>query len=254
MTRAVMRRWHTDPGRVYAIGISAGGFETAILGAYYPDLYAAIGIHSGAPYRGAEPGCFPASESSADTNTLAGDALAAMGARARVMPVIVIHGDADPAGTPPRGAGLADRGPARRRPGRARIHGAVVCGRFGLRGRAAVDRARDGPLLVGWFGRFCLGAVLRPAGTERHRGLLGVLLALADVGTGGLVCTGRRVTPRLGSTGARIRAWVNSQFSGLHGLELALLTVGSGTVGCWRTRGWARVPEVTHCDLCVAVT
>ena len=83
MTRAVMRRWHTDPGRVYAIGISAGGFETAILGAYYPDLYAAIGIHSGAPYRGAEPGCFPASESSADTNTLAGDALAAMGARAR---------------------------------------------------------------------------------------------------------------------------------------------------------------------------
>ena len=60
MTRAVLRRWHADPGRVYAIGISAGGFETAILAAYYPDLYAAIGIHSGAPYMGAEPGCLPA--------------------------------------------------------------------------------------------------------------------------------------------------------------------------------------------------
>src|SRR6266567_2432183 len=59
MTRAVLGRWHADPGRVYAIGISAGGFETAILAAYYPDLYAAIGIHSGAPYTGPELGCFP---------------------------------------------------------------------------------------------------------------------------------------------------------------------------------------------------
>jgi poly(hydroxyalkanoate) depolymerase family esterase len=97
MTRAVLRRWHADPGRVYAIGISAGGFETAILGAYYPDLYAAIGIHSGAPYVGAEPGCLPAGASAADTARLAGTALDAMGPRARVMPVIVIHGDADPA-------------------------------------------------------------------------------------------------------------------------------------------------------------
>src|SRR6266496_3120421 len=56
MTHLVTRRWHADPGRVYAIGISAGGYETSILGAYYPDLYAAIGIHSGAPYLGAEPG------------------------------------------------------------------------------------------------------------------------------------------------------------------------------------------------------
>jgi poly(hydroxyalkanoate) depolymerase family esterase len=94
MTRTVIRRWHADPGRVYAIGISAGGFETAILAAYYPDLYAAIGIHSGAPYMGAEPGCLPAG---ANTAELAGGALDAMGPRARVMPVVVIHGDADPA-------------------------------------------------------------------------------------------------------------------------------------------------------------
>ncbi len=97
MTHAVMRRWHADPGRVYAIGISAGGYETAILGAYYPDLYAAIGIHSGAPYLGAEPGCLPAGANAAATAGLAGVALDAMGPRARVVPVIVIHGDADPA-------------------------------------------------------------------------------------------------------------------------------------------------------------
>ena len=97
MTRAVISRWHADPGRVYAIGISAGGFETAILAAYYPDLYAAIGIHSGAPYMGAEAGCLPPGANTAETASLAGDVLDAMSPRARVMPVIVIHGDADPA-------------------------------------------------------------------------------------------------------------------------------------------------------------
>jgi len=97
MTHAVVRRWHADPGRVYAIGISAGGYETAILGAYYPDLFAAIGIHSGAPYLGAEAGCLPAEANAVVMAGLTGAALDAMGARARVMPVIVIHGDADPA-------------------------------------------------------------------------------------------------------------------------------------------------------------
>jgi poly(hydroxyalkanoate) depolymerase family esterase len=95
MTRAVMARWHVDRTRVYAIGISAGGFETAILGAAYPDMYAAIGIHSGAAYMGGEPGCLAPNELPTDTNALARAALAAMSARARVMPVIVFHGDQD---------------------------------------------------------------------------------------------------------------------------------------------------------------
>ena len=95
MTRAVMARWRIDRTRVYVIGISAGAFETSILGADYPDLYAAIGIHSGAAYMGGQPGCVATNQSPADTDALARAALAAMGARARVMPVIVFHGDDD---------------------------------------------------------------------------------------------------------------------------------------------------------------
>jgi poly(hydroxyalkanoate) depolymerase family esterase len=57
MTRAVIARWRIDPSRVYATGISAGGFEASMLGAAYPDLYAAIGIHSGAEYLAGEDGC-----------------------------------------------------------------------------------------------------------------------------------------------------------------------------------------------------
>ena len=95
MTRAVIARWHIDRSRVYVIGISAGAFETAILGAEYPDLYAAIGIHSGAAYGGGEPGCLPPNQLPTNTNALAHAAVGAMGVRARVMPVIIFHGDED---------------------------------------------------------------------------------------------------------------------------------------------------------------
>lgn len=95
MTRRVISRWDGDLTRVYAIGISAGGFEASMLGADYPDLYAAIGIHSGAPYGGGGPGCAPQGAAPAGIPGLAQAARHAMGARARVMPVIVIHGSSD---------------------------------------------------------------------------------------------------------------------------------------------------------------
>ncbi len=47
MTSEVMAKYGTDPKRVFAAGLSAGGAAAAILGAIYPDLFTAIGVHSG---------------------------------------------------------------------------------------------------------------------------------------------------------------------------------------------------------------
>ncbi|AKU21911.1 PHB depolymerase family esterase [Massilia sp. NR 4-1] len=91
MTREVIERWGADPQRVYVAGLSAGGAMAAIMGAAYPDLYAAVGVHSGLPVGKARD---LITGLAAMKKGMTGKGRAASKLRQRV-PVIVFHGDRD---------------------------------------------------------------------------------------------------------------------------------------------------------------
>jgi poly(hydroxyalkanoate) depolymerase family esterase len=87
-----------DARRVFVAGISAGGAMAAILATTYPDVFAAVAVHSGLAYRsaGSVNAAFAAMANGAPDADCDGAAMhAAMGARARPVPSIVIHGSAD---------------------------------------------------------------------------------------------------------------------------------------------------------------
>ena len=49
LTLAVMKHHNIDPGRVYIAGLSAGGAMATIVAEAYPEIFGAVGIHSGLP-------------------------------------------------------------------------------------------------------------------------------------------------------------------------------------------------------------
>ena len=97
ITRQIMRDYAVDSARIYVAGLSAGGAAAAIMGAAYPDLYAAVGVHSGLACGAARdlPSAFAAMRrGGAGTLRRASSDVTASDA-AQTVPTIVFHADGD---------------------------------------------------------------------------------------------------------------------------------------------------------------
>jgi len=95
LTKSIIGKYSINPDQVYVAGLSAGAAMAVILGVTHPDVFAAVGAHSGLPFRAAldVPSAFaamsgksasPAHVSRASTET-----------HGLAIPLIVFHGDRD---------------------------------------------------------------------------------------------------------------------------------------------------------------
>ncbi|MGZ3618637.1 MAG: extracellular catalytic domain type 1 short-chain-length polyhydroxyalkanoate depolymerase, partial [Ktedonobacteraceae bacterium] len=91
-------QWTIDSNQIYVVGASAGAAMAVILGATYPNIFAAIGVHSGIEYQAITNiiGAFKVIRHGGPDPALQGQrAYEAMGIYKRVVPMIVFQGTRD---------------------------------------------------------------------------------------------------------------------------------------------------------------
>lgn len=96
MTREILQEFGADRRRVYIAGLSAGGAMAAVMAATYPEIFAAVGIHSGLAYGSAIDLSSALAAMRGDHEQGAASGQSAAGANPpRRVPAIVFHGDRD---------------------------------------------------------------------------------------------------------------------------------------------------------------
>ncbi len=117
MTRQVIDTHGLDASRVYVAGLSAGAAMATTLAMTYPDLFAAVGVHSGLPHGVAQslPDALGAMQGG--TGPLGGGGAARASGWASEVPAIIFHGDHDATVHPSNAERVAGQYAASRRGG-----------------------------------------------------------------------------------------------------------------------------------------
>jgi poly(hydroxyalkanoate) depolymerase family esterase len=165
VTRKVMAAFAIDPSRVYVAGLSAGGAMAAILGITYPDVFAAVGVHSGLAVGSAHD---VASAFAAMRSGSAGAAIAAGS-----LPTIVFHGDSDSTVHPDNATFVTDQARGRRS---EHVETTSAATRAGVAYERTVETDADGRALLerwrirgagpAWSGGSADGSFVAPDGPD----------------------------------------------------------------------------------------
>jgi poly(hydroxyalkanoate) depolymerase family esterase len=114
ITREVASSYRVDERRIFVAGLSAGAAMAVILGVTYPELYAAVGAHSGLPYGAAHdlPSAFGAMKGGGAAARMRNPPAAPMARRPYAnyaVPTIVFHGDCDHTVDPRNGTAIVEQ-------------------------------------------------------------------------------------------------------------------------------------------------
>ena len=96
IAQQIIDEYPVNERQVYVAGLSAGGAMAVIVGTLYPELFAAVGVHSGLPFASAQdlPSALNAMKRGASNSHKAGNGS---------QPIIVFHGDSDTTVNPRNG-------------------------------------------------------------------------------------------------------------------------------------------------------
>ncbi|HET7273184.1 MAG TPA: PHB depolymerase family esterase [Rubrobacter sp.] len=173
ITNQVVDEYSVAEGRVYVAGMSAGGAMAAIMGATYPDLYAAIGVHSGLA-----PGAAHDLSTAFTAMRQGGPVVAQPGVTGggKIVPTIVFHGDRDTTVHPRNGDrilahldGSQNGSSPRVSTRQGRVPGGYEYTRFTYHdadGRAIVERWSVHGLAHAWSGGSYPGSYTDPKGPD----------------------------------------------------------------------------------------
>jgi poly(hydroxyalkanoate) depolymerase family esterase len=103
IAQQIINEYAVDPRQIFVAGLSAGGAMAVIVGTLYPEMFAAVGVHSGLPFAAARdlPSALVAMRAGANPVRTRKDG---------GLPIIVFHGDRDTTVHPRNGDALMVQG------------------------------------------------------------------------------------------------------------------------------------------------
>lgn len=172
IARAIMTELNIDNDRVYIAGLSAGGAAAAVVAEAYPDVFAALGVHSGLACGVARdlPSAFAAMQGRHAGYSSIGDS---------AIPTIVFHGDHDTTVHPRNGVEVVARASAAAAFRQEVEQGSVHAGRNYTR---SVHRSESGKEIIeewvihgaghAWSGGSAVGSYTDPLGPDATKEML----------------------------------------------------------------------------------